>query len=146
MDLLLNKLDRLTPEQRREVEDFVDFLIFRSDNQPAPVRPIAPVPPVLAAVPSPSEFMPQAPGSLEQPVPAYPLHDESEPSPAQEITEPKLVHEISSGDDWLTHDYMDLGQYDTPPSPATEAVKKVKRRLIQHEEQDKSSHLLDWVD
>ncbi len=36
MESLENKLDRLPPEQRKEVEDFVDFLLFRSGNIPAP--------------------------------------------------------------------------------------------------------------
>ncbi len=30
MESLESKLDRLSPEQRKEVEDFVEFLIFRS--------------------------------------------------------------------------------------------------------------------
>ncbi|MFA6332626.1 MAG: hypothetical protein WCX22_06735 [Methanoregula sp.] len=144
MDLLPNKLDRLTPEQRREVEDFVDFLIFRSDKQPAPARPVAPVPPVLMATPSPPELASSAPVPPAQPALSYPFHDETVTSPAPQDPEP--MHEIGGADDWLTHDYVDLGQYDTPQSPATEAVKKVKRKLIQREEQDKSHHVLDWVD
>ena len=32
MESLENKLDRLTPDQRREVEDFVDFLIQRAEG------------------------------------------------------------------------------------------------------------------
>ena len=32
MESLESKLDRLSPEQRREVEDFVDFLIQRAEG------------------------------------------------------------------------------------------------------------------
>ena len=34
MESLESKLDRLTPEQRREIEDFVDFLLHRNDPVP----------------------------------------------------------------------------------------------------------------
>ena len=37
MESLESKLDRLSPEQRKEVEDFVDFLLFRSGNLSSPV-------------------------------------------------------------------------------------------------------------
>lgn len=142
MDLLLNKLERLTPEQRKEVEDYVDFLIFRSDSRPDPARPVAPVPPVLMATPPPMELAPVAPVPSPQPSLSFPFPDASTSAPVP----PEPVREIAGGEDWLTRDYMDLGRYEQPPSPATEAVKKVKRKLIQREEQDKSSHLLDWVD
>ena len=55
--------------------------------------------------------------------------------------------EIGGGvQDRITHDYMDYGQFEHHPSPATEAVKKVKRKIIAREEQEKPRHLLDWVD
>jgi hypothetical protein len=41
---------------------------------------------------------------------------------------------------------MDYGQFDKQPSPATEAVKKVRRKIIAREGQEKPRHLLDWVD
>jgi len=41
---------------------------------------------------------------------------------------------------------MDYGQFEQHPSPATEAVQKVRRKIIAREEQDKTHHLLDWVD
>lgn len=143
MDLLLNKLERLTPEQRREVEDYVDFLLFRSDNRPDPARPVAPVPPVLTATPPVPEPAPVVVPPL-QPAPIVPYHYDT---PAPVAPAPgDAVYEIG-GDDWLTRDYMDLGQFEPAPSPATEAVKKVKRKLVQREEQEKKgSHLLDWVD
>jgi len=146
MDLLLNKLERLTPEQRREVEDFVDFLIFRSDSRPDPIRPVAPVPPVLMTpLPSP-EFAQVTPVPPAQPVLSFPFPDASVSEPVPPEPAPEPVHEIGGGDDYLTHDYMDLGQYEPSPSPATEAVKKVKRKIIARETEDKPRHLLDWVD
>jgi len=146
MDLLLNKLERLTQEQRREVEDYVDFLIFRSDSRPDPARPVAPVPPVLMVSPPPLELAPGVPVPPAQPSLSFPFPDASASAPVPPEPAPELVHEIAGADDYLTRDYMDLGQYEQPPSPATDAVKKVKRKLIQHEEQDKSHHVLEWID
>jgi len=147
MDLLLNKLERLTPAQRKEVEDYVDFLIFRSDSRPPdPVRPIAPVPPVLMATPPPLELAPVVPVPPAQPSLSFPFPDASASAPVPPEPAPELVHEIAGADDYITRDYMDLGQYEQPPSPATDAVKKVKRKLIQREEQDKSHHVLEWID
>ena len=60
---------------------------------------------------------------------------------------PTPIHEVSSGeDDWITRDYVDYGKFEETPSPATEAVKKVKKKIIAREAEDKSRHLLDWVD
>ena len=146
MDLLLNKLERLTPEQRREVEDYVDFLLFRSDNRPDPARPIAPVPPILMATPPPPELAPVTPVPPAQPSLSFPFPDSSASAPVPPEPVPALVHEIAGADDYLTRDYMDLGQYEQPPSPATDATKKVKRRLIQRDEQDASHHVLEWID
>ena len=63
---------------------------------------------------------------------------EASSSPIQEIT--------VEVDDRISRDYMDYGQFEQQESPATAAVKKVKAKLIQKSEQDKSHHLLDWVD
>jgi hypothetical protein len=41
---------------------------------------------------------------------------------------------------------MDYGRFEQQSSPATEAVRKVKQKIIAREEQDRSKHLLDWVD
>jgi len=41
---------------------------------------------------------------------------------------------------------MDYGQFEQAPSPAAEAVKKVKQKISQREEQEKSHQLLDWID
>jgi hypothetical protein len=58
-------------------------------------------------------------------------------SPIQEIT--------VEVDDQISRNYMDYGQFEQS-SPATEAVKKVKAKIIQKSEQEKSHHLLDWID
>jgi hypothetical protein len=41
---------------------------------------------------------------------------------------------------------MDYGQFEQSPSPATEAVKKVKQKIGRREEHEKSHQLLDWID
>jgi hypothetical protein len=148
MDLLQNKLDRLSSEQRREVEDFVDFLLFRSDNQPAVPRQTSPVPPALATAPPLLENTPVLPAQDPDPSLSSPpsFRDEPSPSPVVSTSEPETVREIQTRDDWLTHDYLDYGKLDQQPSPATEAVKKVKRKLIQREEHDKTHQLLEWID
>jgi hypothetical protein len=67
--------------------------------------------------------------SLEMPEEHY--------SPIREIT--------VEVEDRISRDYMDYGQFEQQ-SPAIEAVKKVKAKLIQKSGQDKSSHMLDWID
>jgi hypothetical protein len=59
-------------------------------------------------------------------------------SPVREI--------VAGGEDWITRDYMDYGQFDRQPSPAEEAMKKVKRNLLQRGEDGKPHQLLDWID
>ncbi|MFA4861509.1 hypothetical protein [Methanoregula sp.] len=70
----------------------------------------------------------------ESPVPV----ETNNPPPIQEIT--------VGGDDWVTRDYMDYGKFEEQPSPATEAVKKVKQIIIKKEEQEKPRHILEWID
>ncbi len=75
------------------------------------------------------------------------VRDESRP-PAT-IVEPtgSPVREIvAGGEDWITRDYMDYGQFDRQPSPAEEAVKKVKRMPLQRGKDGKPRQLLDWID
>ncbi len=67
MESLESKLDRLSPEQRKEVEDFVDFLLSRSGNVPAPP----------AAGQTPVSFQNVAPPPLFVQEPAH--HAESAP-------------------------------------------------------------------
>jgi hypothetical protein len=148
MESLESKLDRLSSEQRKETEDFVDFLLSRSGQVDAPPNPTRDSPPVLNVAPPPLSLIEPVPVEESRPVRlqdlartaerAAPLtEDESAPAPFQEI---------SGGSDQITHDYMDYGQFEQHPSPATEAVKKVKRKIIAREEDEKPRHLLDWVD
>lgn len=149
MESLESKLDRLPPEKRKEIEDFVDFLLSRTVTET--------IPPDSSGDPFPVLQSPPPPLTLPEPMPgvkAFPVRTK-EPS-AADTTADALIgeetghtpfHEIGGGyQDPVTHDYMDYGQFESPSSPATEAVKKVKRRIIAREMQERPPHLLDWVD
>ena len=149
MESLESKLDRLSPEQRREIEDFVDFLLYRSGtlqgvSGPAVVNPtvtkvVPPVIPVMTPILQDTPMVVASEQNIRQADTSSTGMPE-EPSP--------LIQEITvEVEDKISRDYMDYGQFEQQPSPATEAVKKVKTRLlIQKSEQDTSRHLLDWVD
>lgn len=148
MESLENKLDRLSPEQRREIEDFVDFLLSRPAETVAPVTAALTTPPVLTRALPP--FIPE-PVQETVTVPArFPdsVHPENRAeSGNREEAETAPFHEIGGGmPDRLSHDYMDYGQFENRPSPVTEAVNKVKRKIIAREAQERPHHLLDWVD
>jgi hypothetical protein len=148
MESLESKLDRLSSKHRREVEDFVDFLLQRPGTPPAmPPNPAA-VPPPLVAQPLP--FMVQEPTPAPEPVQ---LHDLMRPQELLNETledDPVvlLMQEIASGgDDTTTNDYMDYGKFDQPPpSPATETVRRVKEKISQRKEHDPAQELLEWID
>jgi hypothetical protein len=153
MDSLENKLERLTPGQRREVEDFVDFLFQQSGTSPASKILVQQALPPMLGVAPPAFTVQDSPMNPEAPrinvhdlihaadLPARPpVYDVSSP-PIQEIT--------VSGEDLLTHDYMDYGQFDQSsrqPSPATEAVKNVKMKMSRKDTEDRTSQLFDWID
>jgi hypothetical protein len=146
MESLESKLDRLSPEQRKEAEDFVDFLLFRSENVP----PAAGQTPVSFQNVAPPPLFVQEPARLPEPAPIQgndlylvknspkPLHDEEQVQPIQEI--------IVGGEDRITHDYMDYSQFEQKSSPATIAVKNVKEKLQKQKEQEKPRVMLDWID
>jgi|WetSurMetagenome_2_1015567.scaffolds.fasta_scaffold02693_12 hypothetical protein len=149
MESLESKLDRLSPEQRKETEDFIDFLLSRSGMAYTPMNASGNLPPIHCVAPPPLSLIEPVrdgepgPARLQDPArttePAAPaVGEEVPPAPFQEIGE--------GIQDRITHDYMDYGQFEQHPSPATEAVKNVKRKLIAREDQDKPRHLLDWVD
>jgi hypothetical protein len=147
MESLESRMERLTPEQHKEVEDFVDFLLLQNNIRQAPVTisPPPPVlrntPPILSAEPSPS--LQQPPVRMQDLV----IRDESHSSAIGADPAPSPVGEnTAGGDDWITRDYMDYGKFDQQPSPATEAVKKVKQKNIARGAEEKSRQLLDWVD
>lgn len=148
MESLESKLDRLSPEQREEVGDFVDFLLSRSGRVYIPADISCDPPPVLNMAPPPLTLMEPVHGEETRKVglqdPA--CIDEWAVPAAREEAAPAPFQEIGSGSNRTNHDYMDYGQFEHQPSPATEAVKKVKRKIIAREGQEKPRHLLDWVD
>lgn len=148
MESLESKLDRLSPDQRREIEDFVDFLLSRAvqvrtpsdaSRDSVPVRNLAPPPLTLN---EPVHVMETPPVRLQDLV----RTDDREAPEAGDEPVPVPFQEIGRGSDRITHDYMDYGQFEHQPSPATEAVKKIKRKIVTREGQEKPRHLLDWVD
>lgn len=147
MESLESKLDRLSPDQRREVEDFVDFLLYRSGSpqgtfsqpavNPPVVKPAPPVIPVMAPMiisESPPVVVHEQ--NIRQDESSYEGVPEEYSSPIREIT--------VEVEDRISRDYLDYGQFEQQ-SPATEAVRKVRTKLIQKSEQEKSHHL-DWID
>ncbi|MGB8892424.1 MAG: hypothetical protein WCC86_10205 [Methanoregula sp.] len=152
MDPLENKLDRLSPEQRREVEDFVDFLIQRAEgirvtiqlashDASQPLKSVAP--PLISPDPISSD---------DASVP--PMRDVNNSSAAFPPTHEVLVHEIAGTDGENTsEEYFEYGKFEKspspalfPPSPADAAVQKVKKKLIQKSEQVSKDKFLDWID
>jgi hypothetical protein len=150
MESLESKLDRLTPEQRREAEDFVDFLLQRQGgisvtvqiNPPQPPPPLIPIRPVPPPLSNPEH----APATEPHPFPMPEMADEGEQS-ALSADEPySPIRETGAGsDDVLTHGYKDYGEYEQP-SPVPEAVIRVKHKKSHRKETEKSGHLLDWID
>jgi hypothetical protein len=148
MESLESKLDRMSPDQRREVEDFVDFLLYRSGSPQGVSSRTTALP--LVAKQAPPAIPVMAPMLMHE-TPQVVVHEQNirqeessslgmsgeQNSPIQEIT--------VEVDDQISRDYMDYGQFEQS-SPAIEAVKKVKAKIIQKSEQEKSSHLLDWID
>lgn len=139
-------MERLSPDQRKEVEDFVDFLIYRSGNPVESQAAVPPPPPIQNLAPpplSPAESVhdPESPPSEIYNAPAagnssY-VRNEERLAPVREI--------VVSGDDRITHEYMDYGLYEQN-SPAVLAVKNVKEKLQKRKEQEKPQVSLDWID
>ncbi len=149
MESLERKLDRLPPEKRKEIEDFVDFLLSRPITETSPPDSSCDPFPVLQS-PSPPLTLPESMPGME----TFPVRSR-EPSAADPAADTLTgeepadapFHEIGGGArDHTTHDYMDYGQFESPSSPAAEAVKKVRRRIIAREIEERPRHLLDWVD
>jgi hypothetical protein len=149
VESLESKLDRLSPEERKEIEDFVDFLLSRSGKVYVPLQQLPIIPPVLTT-PLPPLPVTEPASLVESGAfsdPGSPRTDSGVQAPLQHSTTEDSFHEIGGGEqDRINHDYMDYGQFEHHTSPATEAVEKVKRKIIAREVQDKPRHLLDWVD
>jgi hypothetical protein len=145
MESLESKLDRLSPEQRKEVEEFVEFLLYRSGNShespgtsPVPLefKKVAPPPLIVQELVHITETPPQKIYDLPRSEnSSIPVGNDEQASPLQEIT--------VGGDDRITRDYMDYGQYEHQLSPAMNAVKNVKEKL---KKQEKPRVSLDWID
>jgi hypothetical protein len=147
MESLESKLDRLTADQRKEIEDFVDFLLHRSGNLSAPAtvqntvsrQNIAPPPLILEEsvhiMENPSM---EGHDSYQAEHASLSVKIEEQALPLQEI--------IVGGEDRISRDYMDYGSFEKKPSPATIAVKNVKEKLQKREEQEKPRVPLDWID
>ena len=146
MESLESKLERLSPDQRKEVEDFVDFLVFRSGNfqgstpttpPSLPLQNVAPPPLSLVEPLHVQENSP--PGVYDAPAPGNPssVRNGEGPTPVREI--------VVDSDDRITREYMDYGQFEQR-SPAIVAVKKVKEKLQKREENEKPRVSLDWID
>jgi hypothetical protein len=149
MESLESKLDRLSPTQRTEVEDYVDFLLSRAGQVFTPSDAARDSPPVMNQAPPPLTPLEPVHGADTQPVRLQDLactddratlvvREESVPAPFQEIG--------GNIPDRVSRDFLDYGQFEHPPSPATIAVTNVKRKIIARKEQEKPHHLLDWVD
>lgn len=146
MDPLEERFARLTPEQQKEVMDFVDFLLLKNPSGQPPTGNLPPLimvnpPPVMAPDPVLS------PRDSGIPTVEMPPAGRAVPPVISSDLPPPLIQEVCpAGDEWITHDYMDYGKYEKEPSPATEAVKKVRQKIIVRQENEKPVHLLDWVD
>jgi len=148
MESLESKLDRMSPEQRKEVEEFVDFLLYRSGSVhespgtapvPQEFKQVAPPPLTLSEPGHVTENSPPKIYDLPRvETSTIPVRNEEQISPLQEIT--------IGGDDRITRDYMDYGKYESQSSPATIAVKNVKEKLKKQEEGEKPRVSLDWID
>lgn len=147
MESLESKLDRLSAEQRREVEDFVNFLIQRSGMPlPAPGTSSAAPPLFVSIAPPPPHVeelsMVREPGNVRNPIR---IPDSPDPIP-QEDPVTLLMQEIAV-DDSMASDYMDYGKYEQPPpSLATEAVKRVKEKISRKKGHEPANQILDWID
>jgi hypothetical protein len=146
MESLESKMDRLSLDQRKEVEDFVDFLIYRSGNQVESHAAIPPPPPIQNLAPpsiSPVErvYDPESPPSgifnASAAGNSSNVRNEEYPAPVREI--------VVSSDDQITREYMDYGRYEQN-SPAALAVKNVKEKLQKREKEEKPRVSLDWID
>ena len=146
LEPLETRIARLTPEQQREVSDFVDFLLLKNTI----AQPGAGAPPSLIMVNTPPVMMPDpVPVSLSGIItPPDPLITLQSPAPVTaDETSPPLIQEILGGsNDGITSDYIDYGKYEEKSSPATDAARNTKKRVIARQDKDKPGHILDWVD
>jgi hypothetical protein len=152
MESLESRLCRLSPEQQKEVEDFIDFLLQRQgERTESPPTPAAAAQPAAAIAPPPLTAQEPA-----REIPSAGINDliRGQTAPVvQQNVDPAtlLIQEIASEkEDILTADYMDYGKFEPapapPPSPATEAVQRVKIRLSGKKARDPANNVLEWIE
>jgi hypothetical protein len=146
MESLESKLDRLLPGQRKEVEDFVDFLLYRSGN--IPESSPAQTPPDLQRV-APPPFQFTEPVNAKE-IPQVKIYDTNQgeifsslKKPDEQVTQ---IHENIVDNEQVDGEYIDYGEFEQKSSPATIAVKNVKEKLQKRGEQEKPRVSLDWID
>ena len=148
LESLESKLVRLSPDQRKEVEDFVDLLLSRSgpfpllmfdslDPSPLPIRNVAP-PSLTMIEPVHLVEIPPLP-------PKGTIGSERHVSTSERDTQISSSGKGGCASDLISRDYMDYGQFEQS-SPGTEAVKKIQRKMIAPDGNDKTRQLLDWID
>ena len=148
MESLESRLDRLSPEQRKEVEDFVEFLLSRSGQVFSPLNTPVNNPPVLNVTPPPFSLIEPVPSWMSPNRPDYRTLPVPEPGqvqrtsqyPPRSMRSTEVSRKLSPLITWI------MGSLNNILHSATEAVKKVKRKIIAREEQEKPRHLFDWVD
>ncbi len=150
MESLESKLDRLNPVQRKEVESFVDFLLSREGGVPVTMG-AAQVPPVQYAVPPPMIL--HEPSTItESSHPADQLSYQQ--VPAMDHDEEAIQEIAVGGSDWVTKDFLDYGNFEensrpalsSTPSPAAEAVQRIKKKLGDKKQPEPGKHILEWID
>jgi len=155
MDSLESRLERLSPEQRREVEDFIDFILSRSGTPTSSHEVSKVIPPAMNAVPPALRVEEIAVSPLPASGDAVPCGPGTETTPCLQPDagrqEEETIHEIvAGGSDQITRDYLDYGQFEErshlQPSPAAEAVQRVKAKLGGKKAPEPGKHLLEWID
>ncbi len=146
MEPLEHRIARLTPDQQQEVGDFVDFLLLKNNIRQGtagtnPSLIMVNTPPVMAPDLSFSQTTDPLPGSD-----SWFIYDRSSSDSHREPTPPAVQEITASGDDGIPSDYVDYGKSEGQLSPATDAQKKVRHRIIAREELEKTCHILEWVD
>jgi len=153
MDSLENMLERLSPEQRRSVEDYVDFLLHRSVKQSSGTPDMVPAGSPLDAAPPPLFPVQESPVTESPAIRIAHRAPETGLPPASDEPDagtPVLTEIAPEKEDVLASGYMDYGKFEQPeertPSPADEAVQRVRVKINGKKDKDPSRKLLDWID
>lgn len=146
MEPLENRIARLTLEQQQEVGDFVDFLLLKNTIRQGVANPS----PACFRESSPPVMVPDLPCTQstdsQMKSDSWSLYNHHSCAPHGEPT-PSVIHEIrSGGDDPITREYLDYGSYSMASQPATEMQKKGRPRIIARDKEQKTRHILEWVD